>query len=65
MLVERLMVGLLLKDLLGNLLVELLGTEHLMVVVLLLVENCMVLELLGQWFGQELLVGTMLKIFNT
>ena len=61
MLVERLMVGLLLKELLGNLLVELLGTEHLMVVVLLLVEHCMVLELLGQWFGQELLVGTMLK----
>ena len=65
MLVERLMVGLLLKELLGNLLVELLGTEHLMVVVLLLVEHCMVLELLGQWFGQELLVGTMIKIFNT
>ena len=65
MLVEWLMVGLLLKELLGNLLVELLGTEHLMVMVLLLVQHCMVLELLRQWFGQELLVGTMLKIFNT
>ena len=41
------MVGVRLEELLGNLLVELLGTEHLMVVVLLLVEHCMVVDLLG------------------
>ena len=61
MLVERLMVGLLLEKLLGNLLVELLRMEHLMVVVLLQVEHSMVLELLGEVFGLKLLVGTMLK----
>ena len=61
MLVERLVVRSLLEELLGNLLVELLGTEHLMVVVLLLVEHCMVFELLGELFGLKLLVGTMLK----
>ena len=41
------MVGLRLEELLGNLLVELLGMEHLMAMVLLLVEHCMVADLLG------------------
>ena len=41
------MVGVRLEELLGNLLVELMGMEHLMVVVLLLVEHCMVVDLLG------------------